>query len=88
MKAKRRSTRSKRGPNNELMRAFESAKYDESDMSVDSELNQKEKPLSDDTVIGDYKWGILKKKLIDETFDNVDFMKHLSVYEKDVLERI
>ena len=57
-------------------------------MSVDSELNQKEKPLSDDTVIGDYKWHILKRKLIDETFDNVEFMKHLSVYEKDVLERI
>ena len=61
---------------------------EDSDLSVDSELNQKEKPLSDDTVIGDYSWRILKKKLKDETFDNVDFMKSLSVYEKDKLEQI
>ena len=74
-----------------MMRAIQEMRdygKEDSDLSVDSELNQKEKPLSDDTVIGDYSWRILKKKLKDETFDNVDFMKSLSVYEKDKLEQI
>ena len=63
IKSRRSIRRPRRGPNNELMRAFEDAKGIEMEESSDDSSVERANRLNDKTMIGGMPWSEMKHRV-------------------------
>ena len=72
-----------------MMRAIEAMRdFGKEYLLSDSDTDELEKQLSDNTVVGGIAWRQLKHKLKDVSFDKKDLMKMLTDAEKDTLNQL
>ena len=72
-----------------MMRAIEAMRdFGKEYLLSDSDTDEAEKQLSDNTVVGGIAWRQLKHKLKDVSFDKKDLMKMLTDAEKDTLNQL